>query len=167
LVADHGTRLEVGGGEAWAFPTPERLAQLTDLPGLAQVKVERLRGVADAALDGLLDVARLRALGPIDGPASVRAIPGIGPFWSSAIYLRGCGIADEFPDEPISIAALGALHGLGDRPDPETLASLTDAYRPYRMWVAFLLRVAASRGVIPGLAGREGDVRRASLARAR
>jgi len=167
LVAEHGTRLEVGGGEAWAFPTPERLAQLTDLPGLAQVKVERLRGVADAALDGLLDVARLRSLGPIDGPASVRAIPGIGPFWSSAIYLRGCGIADEFPDEPISIAALGALHGLGDRPDPETLTSLTDAYRPYRMWVAFLLRVAASRGVIPGLAGREGDVRRASLARPR
>ena len=149
----------MGGGDAWAFPTPAVLAGLEELPGLAQVKVERLRGVARAAMDGLLDAETLRALGPIDGPASVRTIPGIGPFWSSGIYLRGCGITDEFAEEPLSIAALGALHGLGDRPDPKTVARLTDAYRPYRMWITFLLRVAAGRGVIPGLAGRESEIR--------
>ena len=165
LVAALGTRLEVAGGEVWAFPTPERLAQLSEFAGLAQVKVERLRAVAAAALDGRLDSDRLRALGPIDGPASVRTIPGIGPFWSSGIYLRACGIVDEFPDEPLSVAALGALHGLGDRPDPEAIARLTDAYRPYRMWVTFLLRVAANRGAIPGLAGRESEIRRAAYGR--
>lgn len=162
LIAAHGTRLEVGGGEAWAFPAPERLAGLTEFAGLPQVKVDRLRAVAAAALEGLLDPDRLRALGPVDGPASVRTIPGIGPFWSSGIYLRGCGIVDEFADEPLSVAALGALHGLGDRPDTETLTRLTDAYRPYRMWVTFLLRVAANRGAIPGLAGRESQIRRAA-----
>jgi DNA-3-methyladenine glycosylase II len=167
LIAAHGTRIEVGGGEAWAFPAPERLAGLTEFAGLSQVKVDRLRAVAAAALHGLLDADRLRALGPIDGPASVRTIPGIGPFWSSGIYLRGCGIVDEFADEPLSVAALGALHGLGDRPDPETLTRLTDAYRPYRMWVTFLLRVAANRGAIPGLAGRESEIRRASYGRGR
>ena len=162
LIAAHGTRLEVGGGEAWAFPAPERLAGLTEFAGLPQVKVDRLRAVASAALEGLLDPDRLRALGPVDGPASVRTIPGIGPFWSSGIYLRGCGIVDEFADEPLSVAALGSLHDLGDRPDPETLTRLTDAYRPYRMWVTFLLRVAANRGAIPGLAGRESQIRRAA-----
>jgi DNA-3-methyladenine glycosylase II len=167
LVSEHGTRLAVGGGEAWAFPAPSVLAGLAELPGLAQVKVERLRGVARAALDGVLDPDRLRALGPIDGPASVRTIPGIGPFWASGIYLRGCGIADEFAEEPLSIAALGALHGLGDRPDPETVSRLTDAYRPYRMWVTFLLRVAAGRGVIPGLAGRESEIRGGARGRGR
>ena len=160
LIAALGTRLEVGGGEAWAFPAPERLARLTEFAGLSQLKVDRLRAVAAAALNGLLDAEGLRALGPVDGPASVRTIPGIGPFWSSGIYLRGCGIVDEFPDEPLSVAALGALHGLGDRPDPEALTRLTDAYRPYRMWVTFLLRVAANRGAIPGLAGRESEIRR-------
>jgi len=165
LIAGFGTRLEVGGGEVWAFPAPERLAELTELPGLAAIKVERLRGVEAAALDGLLDARRLRALGPVDGPASLLSIAGIGPFWSSGIYLRGCGIVDEFADEPLSIAALGALHGLGDRPDPKTLARLTDAYRPYRMWATFLLRVAASRGAIPGLAGREMAIRRGAIGR--
>jgi DNA-3-methyladenine glycosylase II len=167
LVASHGTRLEVGGGEAWAFPVPERLARLTEFAGLSQVKVDRLRAVAGAALDGLLDADRLRGLGPVEGPASVRVIPGIGPFWSSGIYLRGCGIVDEFANEPLSVAALGALHGLGDRPDPEALTHLTDAYRPYRMWITFLLRVVANRNAIPGLAGRESEIRRARMAAAR
>jgi DNA-3-methyladenine glycosylase II len=165
LISRYGTRLEVADGEAWAFPTPGVLAGLTEFAGLAPVKVERLRGVAAAALDGLLDAERLRALGPVEAPAALRTIPGIGLFWSSGIYLRGCGIADEFSDEPLALAALGEIYGLGDRPDAETLASLTDSYRPYRMWVTFLLRVAASRGVIPGLAGREGEIRSASRGR--
>jgi DNA-3-methyladenine glycosylase II len=93
----------------------------------------------------------------------VRTIPGIGPFWSSGIYLRASGIADEFPEfEPLTIAALGAIHGLGDRPDPDTVRRLTDAYRPYRMWVSFLLRVAAARGIVTGIAGRETAIRRGS-----
>jgi DNA-3-methyladenine glycosylase II len=162
LVERLGVRLEVADGEASSFPTPNRLMTLEGLPGLAEVKVERLRAVARAALEGKLDAGRLRALGPVDGPESVRVIPGIGPFWSSGIYLRGCGVADAFPDEPLTIAALGALHGLGDRPDQETIKRLADTYRPYGMWVAFLLRVAVNRGAIPGVAGREGEIRSGS-----
>ncbi len=160
LVAENGTRLEVAGGEARAFPSPERLAAVDSVAGLPAVKVERLHAVAAAALAGTLDAERLRALGPLDGPTSVRTISGIGPFWASGVYLRGAGITDEFPDEPLAIAALGALHGVGERPDQATLTRLTDAFRPYRMWVCFLLRVAAGRGVIPGIAGREMAIRR-------
>ena len=134
------------------------------MPGLSAEKTDRLRGVARAALDGLLDPDRLRALGDEAGPASVLQIPGIGPFWSQGIYLRGCGIRDVFPEEPLSIAALGHLHGLGDRPDAATVAELTDLYRPYRMWVSFLLRVAANRGLVPGVSGREGGIRRGARA---
>ncbi len=162
LIADLGVRLRVAGADVWSFPTPERLLELRELPGTAPEKVVRLHSVARAALDGILDPARLRVLGDEAGPASLRTIRGIGPFWSSGIYLRGCGIADVFPDEPLAIAALGHLHGLGDRPDPAAVRRLTDAYAPYRMWVCFLLRVAAGRGMIPGLAGREMAIRRAS-----
>jgi DNA-3-methyladenine glycosylase II len=162
LIAEFGQKLQVAGLDVWSFPTPERLLELRELPGAAPEKVIRLHSVARAALDGVLDPARLRALGPEAGPESLRSIRGIGPFWSSGIYLRGCGIADVFPDEPLSIAALGHLHGLGDRPNPVTVQQLTDAYSPYRMWVCFLLRVAAGRNLIPGLSGREMAIRRAA-----
>ncbi len=55
------------------------------------------------------------------------------------------------------------LRQLGDEagpPDGDTLEALTAHFRPYRMWVCFLLRVAAGRGLIPGVAGREGVIRR-------
>jgi DNA-3-methyladenine glycosylase II len=162
LIAAVGEHLSVAGAEIQSFPSPSRLLEVEAVPGLAAEKVARLRGVARAALDGVLDVARLRALGDEAGPASVRVIPGIGPFWASGIYLRGCGIADVFPDEPLTLAALGLLHGLGDRPEPADVTRITDPYRPYRMWVSFLLRVAANRGAIPGMTGREGALRRAA-----
>jgi hypothetical protein len=53
---------------------------------------------------------------------------------------------------------------LGDRPDRAVVHELTASYAPYRMWVCFLLRVAAGRGIIPGLAGREMAIRRAGRA---
>ena len=160
LTAAHGQLLSVGGGPIRCFPTPEQLLEVRSVPGLAAEKVERLHGVARAALAGLLDCDRLRALGDEDGPASVRVIPGIGPFWASGIYLRGCGIQDVFPDEPVALAALGRLHDLGDQPSPAQVAALTEPYSPFRMWVCFLLRVAVGRGLIEGVAGREMGLRR-------
>jgi DNA-3-methyladenine glycosylase II len=159
LLAEHGHPPRVADQEARCFPEPERLLQVTSIPGLSAEKVDRLHGVARAALAGQLDAERLRPLGDAAGPASVRSIRGIGDFWSQGIYLRGCGIVDVFPDEPLSIAALGHLHGLGDRPSPSDVRRLTDVYRPFRMWACFLLRVAAGRDLIPGVAGREGEIR--------
>jgi DNA-3-methyladenine glycosylase II len=149
LIAEHGQPVQVAGEEVRCFPTPDRLLGVQSVPGLSAEKLRRLHGVARAALDGVLDADRLRALGPEAGPASLRSIPGIGPFWSQGVYLRSCGIADVFPEEPLAIAALGRLHGLGDRPEPVAVQRLTEVYRPFRMWVCFLLRVAAGRGLRP------------------
>jgi DNA-3-methyladenine glycosylase II len=160
LIAEHGHPLRLGGVEVRCFPSPERLLEVESVPGLAAEKVERLHGVARAALAGLLDCDRLRALGDQAGPESVRVIPGIGPFWSSGIYLRGCGIQDVFPDEPVAIAALGRLHGIGDTPTADQVRELTAVYSPFRMWVCFLLRVAVNRGLIEGVAGQEMSLRR-------
>ena len=162
LIADHGGHLIVAGEKVGTVPEPQRLLSVMAVPSLPAEKIERLHAVARAALDGLLDVDRLRALGDIEGPASLLAIRGIGPFWASGIYLRAGGIVDWFADEPIAIAALGALHGLGDHPSTVEIAALTDMYRPYRMWACFLLRVAANRGLIPGISGREMRIREAA-----
>jgi DNA-3-methyladenine glycosylase II len=161
LLVEYGHPLRVAGAEVRAFPEPDRLLRATAIRGVGAEKLARLHGVARAALDGRLDAARLRELGDEAGPASLRTIRGIGEFWSQGIYLRGCGIRDAFPVEPLSIAALGHLHGLGDRPSPDAIRRLTEPHRPYRMWVCFLLRVAAGRGLVGGIAGREREIRAA------
>jgi DNA-3-methyladenine glycosylase II len=120
------------------FPAPRALLAVSDVKGLTAVKVDRLHAVATAAMDGELDAERLRALGHVDGPASLRRIPGIGPFWSAGIYLRACGIVDVFPDEPKALAALSAIY---PDEDPRRVA---ERFAPYRMWICFLLRVGAS-----------------------
>ena len=146
IAADHGGTLTVAGETVTAFPTPQVLLGLDELPGLPAEKVRRLHGVARAALDGELDVARLRALGPDGARAALRRIRGIGEFWSSGIWLRACGVVDEWPDEPRATAALARLHGRDphDYDDPATLAQATAPLAPFRMWVAFLLRMAGA-----------------------
>ncbi|GAA4837289.1 hypothetical protein GCM10023201_27900 [Actinomycetospora corticicola] len=140
LAAEHGTRL----GGVGCFPTPEALLRLDVVPGLPEEKVRRLHGVARATLDGELDVDRLRDLGPQGARASLRRVRGIGEFWGSGIWLRACGVVDEWPDEPLATAALARLHGRdpADYTDPTVLAAATAPLAPYRMWIAFLLRMA-------------------------
>ncbi len=143
LAAEHGETLALAGETIAAFPTPPTLLGLDEIPGLPAEKVRRLHGVARAALDGELDVARLQALGPDGARAALRRVRGIGEFWSSGIWLRACGVVDEWPDEPLATAALARLHGRDPRDydDPATLAAATAPLAPYRMWVAFLLRM--------------------------
>ncbi|MDX6225362.1 MAG: DNA-3-methyladenine glycosylase [Frankiales bacterium] len=143
IAAEHGETLSLAGETITAFPTPQVLLDLDDIRGLPAEKVRRLHGVARAALDGELDVARLRALGPDGARAALRRVRGIGEFWSSGIWLRACGVVDEWPDEPLATAALARLHRRDpvDYDDPATLAAATAPLAPYRMWVAFLLRM--------------------------
>jgi DNA-3-methyladenine glycosylase II len=164
LIAAHGTTFDVGGVEVGCIPTPKKMLAIKSFPSLAAVKLERLHGVAKAALDGLLDADHLLSLGDTAQEA-VRVIPGIGPFWSQAIYMRTCGVTDVWPAEPLSNAALGVLHGVGGEPSAADIERITDVYRPWRTWVAVLVRFAAGRGYIPNVAGREGRIRRGARSR--
>lgn len=162
LARSHGETIELEGEATTVFPSPERLLAVTEIPGLASVKVERLHAIARAALAGELDADVLGKLSEEEATSRLRELPGIGPFWASLVWFRACGVVEPFPSEPISLAALGALHGLGDRPAAADVARITEAYRPFGMWVAFLLRVAAARGSLPGIAGRHPSIRRSS-----
>lgn len=160
LIATYGTSFEVDGVTVGAIPTPQQMLAIGDFPSLAAVKVERLRAVAQAAQDGLLDAEYLISLGERASEA-VRVIPGIGAFWSQGIYMRTCSVTDVWPAEPLSDAALGAIHGLGDQPSAADIERLTEAFRPWRTWVCVLLRFAAGRGFVPDISGREGAIRAA------
>ena len=143
LAAEHGLVLDVAGRQVAAFPRPEALLAVDAVPGLPAVKVERLHAVARAALDGLLDVDRLRALGPQEAGAQVRTLPGIGPFYASLVVLRAVGFADvPVTEEPRALDLMGRLYGLGRPAAPDDVARLTEPWRPWRTWTTVLLRAA-------------------------
>ena len=146
LAEAYGDPVEIGGGVVRPFPRPQRLLEVPSVQGLSQVKVERLHSLAQAAIDGVLDTERLRALPEADALAELQALPGVGPWTASGILLRGCGVADAVPmvDE-ISRTAVASLYGLPTPLDDETWTRISDVWRPYRMWATVLLHMAWRR----------------------
>ncbi|QXC60700.1 hypothetical protein KSP35_20635 [Aquihabitans sp. G128] len=145
LSEEHGATFELAGRRAAAFPTPEQLLAVQAFPGL-DAKVDRLHGVARAALDGQLDVDRLQRLGPEAAIADLQSIPGIGPFYAMLIVVRGTGFADVLATaEPRLLALVGELYGLGHPATPDELARIAEPWQPYRTWASVLVRAAAHR----------------------
>lgn len=84
------------------------------LAGLPDEKVLRLHAVARAAIDGVLDAHRLRAL-PVEWAlAQLKAVRGVGEWTAQHILLCGASLADVLPTaEPRVLRACGVAYGLG------------------------------------------------------
>jgi DNA-3-methyladenine glycosylase II len=121
-------------GEQGAFPAPQTLRTLDlDLPGR---KSEYLRAVAEAALDGLLDGAALRALDPDEAVQRVQQVHGLGPFAAELVVVRGANAPDALPRHERRLGAeIAERYGPG-----RTLAGVSQSWRPYRTWAAVHLR---------------------------
>jgi DNA-3-methyladenine glycosylase II len=149
----HGRELEVAGERMAAFPTPEQLLAVGSFPGIPEVKLERLHGVGRAAANGELDAEQLRHEDPDAAMARLRRIPGIGPFSASLILVRGSGVSDVPVDrEPRLAETVGRLYGLPGPASAAELARIGEAWRPFRTWVAVLLRAAGGRVPAPAVA---------------
>jgi len=141
LAAELGTRMEIGGEEVVAFPGPAALAALEAFPGVWASKLERIRGLAAAALAGDLDPAHLRSLPLEEALDHVQSLPGIGPFGATLVLARGAGHPDVPPPTLRRFrTAVAAAYGLDVEPDEAKLAELSDGWRPYRGWVTWMLR---------------------------
>ena len=127
-------RLTAEHGEAGAFPAPSVLLDLElDLPGR---KAEYLRAVAEAALDGVFSGERLRSLNSDEALRQVQQVTGLGPFAAELVVVRGA----NFPDVlPVSEQRLNAeiVEQYGTE---KSVASITEAWRPYRSWASVHLR---------------------------
>lgn len=154
IAHQHGHRVHIAGRTLHAFPTPAALRAITHVPGLTGIKIERLHALAEAALDGRLDAPHLRALPADHALTELRALPGIGPFSAELILIRGAGHPDVFPrHEPRVHQAIATAYGLGTPTtddDVTQLAKIADRWKPYRSWVASLLRVRAQDTPQPG-----------------
>lgn len=145
LSEELGDRPTIEGVEVPAFPRPARLLEMTEHRGLSAEKAKRLRALAQAALDGRLDTEELRAMPAEEALATLRELPGVGPFTADAVLYRGCGVADGLPgSDELGQTVIRDLYGLEDagRADVERIA---EAWRPYRMWAVVLLRMGWTR----------------------
>jgi DNA-3-methyladenine glycosylase II len=148
LGTELGATFDLDGVAYPAFPQPARLLELDTVPGLNDAKVQRLHGVARAALAGELDVARLQALGPEAAYEDVQRLPGIGPFYAGLIVLRASGFADALAGlpEPKGAAFAARYYGLPEPLSANAFAELAERWRPFRTWAAVLIRLAGTRG---------------------
>ncbi|WP_020670959.1 DNA-3-methyladenine glycosylase family protein [Amycolatopsis nigrescens] len=145
IVERYGKPLHVGGQRLVSFPAPDVLRELDEPMGLPVPKVAQLRLIADAAKNGVLDAAPLRALEPVEALRRLQRLPGVGPFSAQLILIRGAGHPDVFPDaerrlhEEMRLAYGRAEATVAD------LGRIAGRWRPYRSWAALLLRTAGDR----------------------
>lgn len=145
MARAHGERFEVAGTTMHAFPSPQALLRLGAFPGVNEEKITRLHGVAEAALDGRLDRARLRSLPVAEALAGVKRLRGVGDFFAVAIVMRGAGLVDSLPGDELTRAGIQRWYDLPAPPSGAEVARLAQAWQPYRMWCSVLLHAAERR----------------------
>lgn len=154
MAEELGEPVDIHGDLHHAFPAPRRLAELDEFPGLFGRKAEWLRALSVAAGEGTLDPDRLRALASEDALAQLEELAGIGPFSAELILLRGAGEPDHLPTaEPRLRRAVATAYEMESEPSEDELAELAERWRPYRTWVAVLLRAfleEETREIAPG-----------------
>jgi DNA-3-methyladenine glycosylase II len=134
-----GDAITLEGVTHHVFPSPAKLVGVRAFPGLTEEKAARLRGVASAALEGRLDVDRLRAKPELEALAELQTLRGVGPWAASHIYYRGAAPMDGLPTvEPRVLHGLASVYGLS-APTAATFARIAEGWRPFRMWVCVLL----------------------------
>ncbi|MEI9937341.1 MAG: DNA-3-methyladenine glycosylase 2 family protein [Pseudomonadota bacterium] len=168
MARELGDALELNGKIHFVFPSPARLRVLERFPGLSDEKIERLRGVAQAAGDGLLDAERLRDLGEVRALTELQKLRGVGPWAASHIYFRGAAPCDGLPTaEPRVLHGLAAAYRLRS-PSVATFQRIAAGWRPFRTWVCVLLmrHLAVAGGWhAPGLDEERARAGRALLRR--
>jgi AraC family transcriptional regulator of adaptative response / DNA-3-methyladenine glycosylase II len=142
IARAHGRPIDVGDPAIvrW-FPEPIALAT-ADLAmvGLTGRRATTIRAGAAAVAEGRLD------LGPLTDPmstiATLRTIPGIGPWTIGYVALRVLRDADAFP--PNDAAVRAAFRRLGLPSDPRSIAARAKAWRPWRGYALVHLWSVAS-----------------------
>jgi DNA-3-methyladenine glycosylase II len=142
MAQELGDEVVIHGERLHAFPSPQRLVSMVAFPGLFARKVGYLHGISDAAMRGLLNAERLRSLSHEDAHAELKRLPGIGDFSAELILARGAGDPDHFSRSERRLhQAMAEAYAFPSIPSVEKLATIAEEWRPYRSWVAVLLRI--------------------------
>lgn len=141
IAEERGAAIPTTAGVGHAFPAPSVLLACDTLPGVPALKLERIHATARAAIDGMLDRDRLRAMPETDALAELGRLPGVGPFFAQGILMRGAGLVDAVTDDDVTKQAIQHAYRLHGLPTRVEMAGISERWRPFRMWATVLLHV--------------------------
>lgn len=107
--------------------------------GLSRVKVQTLHTVAQALVEGRLDLDAIVRQPVEDALAALTRYKGVGP-WTAEIYLMFCaGHPDVFPVGDLALRkSVDMALGLDGATPPAELGRIASAWAPYRSVAALL-----------------------------
>ena len=123
---------------------PSSFLSLTDAAlkqiGFSRQKTRYGRELANAIIDGELDLAGVDRLNDVDAKRELMTITGIGS-WTADIYLlRALGRVDIWPLGDLALeVAIQRLKGWKRRPTKEKLLRVSSRWRPWRSAAARIL----------------------------
>ena len=124
--------------------TPQGFLELSDARlkscGFSRQKTAYGRNLATAISEGSLELKRLETMADQNVRAELVKIKGIGP-WTANIYLLTVlRRPDIWPREDLALTlAIQKLKRMKNRPTPQELEMLSDAWKPWRAVAARLL----------------------------
>jgi DNA-3-methyladenine glycosylase II len=108
--------------------------------GQSGAKIRSLRAIANAVLEGRLDLDSLPDLPAEEAIAALTALRGIGPWTAESYLLFALGHRDVFPAADIALQeAARRAFDLPARPSTKQLRALAEGWRPLRAVAARLL----------------------------
>ena len=135
--------------------TPSRFLAFDDREllaiGFSRQKARYVRELARTVVDGRLDIDGLADLDDAAVHRTLVSLTGVGPWTASVYLLMVLRRPDVWPASDIALAtAVAAVKGLPARPNEAEMASLAEAWRPWRsvaarlFWHDYLSRRARS-----------------------
>jgi DNA-3-methyladenine glycosylase II len=108
--------------------------------GLSHPKARAIRGLAELADDGLLELDKLAAMSDAEIQNELVAVPGVGPSSAQMFMMRYLHRPDIFPAGDLAVrAAVTALDGLDKRITPKAVEQRSELWRPYRSYATSYL----------------------------
>ncbi len=131
LCERFGEPIPSSSAAAFAFPTPETLAALSeaDLRGCKMgFRAPYLRGTAQMVAAGEIDLDRLTRLDLPNARAELMRFPGVGRKIADCVLLFAYGFQQAFPLDVWILKALRHLYFPRRRPSPRRLLDFTQTY---------------------------------------
>ena len=153
LIKKFGERLDIGDETYFAFPTPQIIAVASveeiQRVGLSRRKAEYIRGAAELAASGRLDLERLRSLESTEEIVSeLDAVRGIGVWTAELTMLRGMQRLDALPADDLGIRRVISRYYRGGKPIKANEArEIAKSWGKWKGLAAFYLIIAEVKDI--------------------